>query len=163
MGKHINDHLDTLDGLDALLDSMKGQGYSINEINQTIIGRCFIEMNGILACIADSLEAAGTKKESTVNEDKTVKSYDLLCCDKGTYFRFYYNDHTWEYSDFIISDYQIKYDSDGYSSEEDMIGYMLYECKPKTVEEYKAALKKNDFNIEPFNYKKEIRQNGKIQ
>lgn len=158
MGKHINDHLDTLDSLDALLDSMKGQGYSINEINQTIIGRCLIEMNGILACIADNLE-----KESTVNEDKIVKSYDLLCCDKGTYFRFYYNDYTWEYSDFIISDYQIKYDCDGYSSEEALIAYILSEYKAKTVDEYKAALKKNDFDIEPFNYKKEIRQNGEVQ
>lgn len=70
MGKHINDHLDTLDDLDALLDSMKGQGYSINEINQTIIGRCFIEMNGILACIADSLEVAGAKKEESISNDK---------------------------------------------------------------------------------------------
>lgn len=70
MGKHINDHLDTLVGLDALLDSMKGQGYSVNEINQTIISRCFIEMNGILACIADSLEAAGTKKEESISNDK---------------------------------------------------------------------------------------------
>lgn len=163
MGKHIKNHLDALDDLDAVLDSMKGQCYSINEINQTIIGRCFIEMNGILACIADSLEAAGTKKESTVNENKIVKSYDLLCCDKGTYFRFYYNDYTWEYSDFIIPNYQIKYDCDGYSSEEDTIGYMLYECKTKTVEEYKAALKKNDFNIEPFDYEKEVKQNGKVQ
>jgi hypothetical protein len=56
MGKRIKNHLNTLDNLDSLLDSMKGQGYSINDINQTIIGRCFIEMNGILACIADSLE-----------------------------------------------------------------------------------------------------------
>jgi len=56
MGKHIKNHLNTLNDLDAVLDSMKGQGYSINEINQSVIGRCFIEMNGILACIADSLE-----------------------------------------------------------------------------------------------------------
>lgn len=56
MGKHIKNHLDALDDLNSVLDSMKGQGYSINEINQSVIGRCFIEMNGILACIADSLE-----------------------------------------------------------------------------------------------------------
>lgn len=163
MGKHINDHLDTLDGLDTLLDSLKGQGYSINEINQTIIGRCFIEMNGILACIADSLEAAGTNKESTVNEDKIVESYDLLCCDKGTYFRFIYSDHTWEYSDFIISDYQIKYDCDGYSSEEALIAYILSEYTAETIEEYKRALKYGDFEIKPFNYEKEIGQDGKVQ
>lgn len=56
MGKHIKNHLDALNDLDIVLDSMKGQGYSINEINQSVIGRCFIEMNGILACIADSLD-----------------------------------------------------------------------------------------------------------
>lgn len=163
MGKHIKNHLDTLDWLDGLLDSMKGQGYSINESNQTIIGRCFIEMNGILACIADSLEVAGTKKESTVNEDKIVESYDLLCCDKGTYFRFIYSDNTWEYSDFIISDYQIKYDSDGYSSEEALIAYTLREYTAETIEDYKRALKYGDFDIEPFDYEKEVKQNGKVQ
>ena len=56
MGQHIKNHLEALDDLEAQLNRMKCQGYSINEINQGVIGRCLIKMNGILACIANSLE-----------------------------------------------------------------------------------------------------------
>jgi hypothetical protein len=69
MGKRIKNHLDALDYLDAQIDKMKCQGYSINEINQSVIGRCFIEMNGILACIADSLE----NLEKEIKEDGKVQ------------------------------------------------------------------------------------------
>ena len=73
---------------------------------------------------------------------KTIIDWNTLDVGAGTYFRFIFDDFTWNYSDFIIKDFHVRYDCEGFSDELCLLSYTLSEQKTYTVDEFKTLLEK---------------------
>ena len=124
MGVNLNNHLRLLDSIERTITNLSNQGHSENDINQVVLTRCLISMDGVLASIADSLLRGETG-------ERNIESYDLFTYDEGTYFRFYFDNHTWNYSDFMLPGIYIERDDQGYSPEEGEIEYLFSTHNPK--------------------------------
>jgi hypothetical protein len=156
MGVNLNNHLRLLDSVERMVTNLRDQGHSETDINQVVLTRCLISMDGVLASIADSLLRGETG-------ERNIESYDLFTYDEGTYFRFNFDNRTWDYSDFMLPRVYIERDEQGYSPEEGEIEYLFITHNPKTVDEFKKVLVEGGFNIESFDYEKEIKEDGKVQ
>lgn len=73
---------------------------------------------------------------------KTIIDWQVFDVGAGTYFRFIFDDFTWNYSDFVIKDFHIHYDCEGFSSELCELGYILSEQKTYALDEFKNLLKR---------------------
>lgn len=73
---------------------------------------------------------------------KTIIDWNTFDVGAGTYFRFIFDDFTWNYSDFVIKDFHVHYDCDGCSSELIELSYILSEQKTYTLDEFKTLLEK---------------------